>query len=109
MVGWLTPRSIKLTEFLSMPALSASCSCERFADFRAVLKTFPNATDGSKTILPIYWENRVLEVRLCLHNILGKKPLRLTGPAEHAALCELDSAIPRHLISHEISIYPRTI
>lgn len=39
MVGWLTPRSIRLTKFRSTPAANASCSCERPASRRSARRT----------------------------------------------------------------------
>jgi hypothetical protein len=47
-VGWLTPRSIKLTKFLSMSAEKASCSCDNPTSLLRVRSTFPKAIAGSK-------------------------------------------------------------
>jgi len=48
MLGWLTPRSMRLTKFRSIPASSASCSCERPAFFLSVRSTWPKMIAGSK-------------------------------------------------------------
>ncbi len=69
-VGWLMPRSIRLTKFLSMPASSANCSCVSPASVLRRRNTFPNAIAGSNDLSQYTGKNLRLALSFGLHNIL---------------------------------------
>lgn len=83
-VGWFTPRSIRLTKFLSMSAAKASCSCDSPACFLSVRSTCPKAIAGSKRFSQYIGRNLRAWRTLSLHNILVILEPRNSGPTHRA-------------------------